>query len=90
MSYYGKSLYLDFDTLPRANHRFSLGRVLAKGTSANIYHGVDHEAGIHVFPFLSISDVFSHLKFIGSPITQNKFSFQLLWILMFPYVTGVP
>jgi hypothetical protein len=46
MSYYGKSLYLDFDTLPRANHRFSLGRVLAKGTSASIYHGVDHEAGI--------------------------------------------
>lgn len=46
MSYYGKSLYLDFNTLPKVDHhRFTLGRILARGTSATIYHGVDREAG---------------------------------------------
>ena len=45
MSYYGKSLYLDFDNLPRVDHRFSLGRVLANGISAKICQGVDHDNG---------------------------------------------
>lgn len=57
MSYYGKSLYLDFNTLPNVDRRFSLGRILARGTSATIYHGVDREAGIAtsaIFPFVCV------------------------------------
>lgn len=46
MSYYGKTLYLDFENLPRVDQRFSLGRVLVKGISAKICQGVDHENGI--------------------------------------------
>ncbi len=50
-SYYGKSLYLDFDNLPRVDHRFSLGRVLAKGISAKICQGVDRDNGNQIDHF---------------------------------------
>lgn len=45
MSYYGKTLYLDFSKLPRVDKRFSLGRILDRGISAKICEAMDLEQG---------------------------------------------
>ncbi|KAI9561650.1 hypothetical protein GHT06_012610 [Daphnia sinensis] len=64
MSYYGKSLYLDFNTLPQVDRRFALGRILARGTSATIYHGVDREAGDRMVAVKVLKNLAENVEFI--------------------------